>query len=77
MIDNRKYAGGIWVYTDRFYPFIPWLRLNGIRYELEETDLYDNGLLIQIYKGETKRERILIDHYLRYEFPKILKRYGI
>lgn len=73
MIDERKYAGAISTYTDRFYPFIPWLRLNGIRYKLKADD-YD-GLLILIYKGETKREKQLISQYLNHEFYKIRKKY--
>ena len=61
----------IFTYADRFHPFIPWLRLNGIKYTLEETDLYENGLKIVIYKGKTKNERRLIHHYVNVEFPRI------
>ena len=67
----QKEIASIYTYTDRFYPFIPWLRLNGIKYKLQETDLYENGLEIVIYKGKTKQERRLIRHYLDVEFPKI------
>ena len=74
MIDWEICSGGIYTYTDRFYPFIPWLRLNGIKYVIEETDLYSNGLVIKIYHGETKQQRRLIHHYMNVEFPKIRDR---
>lgn len=74
MIDWKTYQAGVYTYTDRFYAFVPWLKLNGIKYELEETDLYENGLIIKIYHGETKQQRILIDHYIRAIFPKIRDR---
>lgn len=61
----------IYTYTDCFYPFIPWLRLNEIKYAIEETDLYNNGLVIKIYHGKTKQERRLIHHYMSVEFPRI------
>ena len=70
---EREIIGGICAYIDSFYPYIPWLRLNGIKYELEETDMYNNGLLINIYKGKTKQERRLIYHYLNVEVPRITK----
>ena len=73
-LDRKIYQAGIYTYTDRFYPFIPWLRLNGIRYIMEETDLYENGLVIKIYQGETKRERKLIYQYMNEVFPKIRDR---
>jgi hypothetical protein len=64
----------IYTYTDRFYPFIPWLRLNGIKYIIKETDMYENGLVIKIYHGGTKQQRKLIDHYMSVEFTKIRDR---
>lgn len=75
LIDWDIYQAGVSTYTDRFYVFIPWLRLNGIRYIIEETDLYENGLVIKIFHGETKQERKLINYYINVEFPKIRDRF--
>ena len=73
-LDCNIYQCGIYAYTNDFYPFIPWLRLNGIKYRIEETDLYENGLVIKIYKGETKQQRRLIRYYMDEIFPKIRDR---
>ena len=73
-LDCYIYQCGIYTYTYNFYPFIPWLRLNGIKYAIEETDLYNNGLVIKICKGKTKHERRLIHQYMTEVFPKIRDR---
>jgi hypothetical protein len=73
-IDYKIYQAGICTYTDTFYAFIPWLKLNGIKYMIEETDLYSNGLVIKIFKGETKQQRRLIYHYMNTIFPSIRDR---
>ena len=74
MLDRNIYQCGVCTYTDSFYAFIPWLKLNGIKYVIEETNLYSNGLIIKIYHGETKQQRKLISHYMSVEFPKIRDR---
>lgn len=74
MVISMNEIASIFTYTDRFYPFIPWLRLNGIKYVIEETDLYSNGLVIKIYHCETKQQRRLIHHYMNVEFPRIRDR---
>ena len=73
-LDYRKYQAGIFTYTDSFYPFIPWLKLNGIEYDITETNLYHNGLMIHIYRGKTKQQRRLINYYMDVIFPKIRDR---
>jgi len=70
-IDEDVFTSYICAYSDTFYAFIPWLRLNGIEYELEAVNDY---VLIKIYKGKTKKQRKLIYHYLNVEFPKIKDR---
>ena len=74
MYDENEVICGVYTYTDRFYAFIPWLKLNGIKYVIEETDSYVNGVVIKIFKGKTKQERRLIYHYMNVIFPKIRDR---
>ena len=72
--NNGNITSIICTYTDRFYPYLSWLKLNGIKYDLRETDMYENGLEIVIYRGETKQKRKLIDYYLNVGFVRIRKK---
>lgn len=69
--NGKKVDAMICSYTYSFQPYTKWLYLNGIDYELVETDLYEDGLEILIFEQEEKSKRRLVGFFMVKVFPAI------
>ena len=72
MANSKEYFGSIFTYAIPTSPYgyafkthTQWLYLNGVEYELRESQLScDKGIEIVIYKPSSKRQRRIVSHYL-------------
>ena len=67
--NDKKVFAIIYSYTYCFHRCAKWLYLNDVDYELIETNLYRDGLMIIIYEQKTKEKRRLSGYFMAKIFP--------